>query len=82
MHCSNCQAEILDDSHLCSKCGTPSHVSPDASDSATHTLFLNAAGEVPSGTVLAGKFRIVEIVGGGGWGWCITQDTKLRRQWP
>src|SRR6185369_7409827 len=66
LHCSNCQAEILDNSPFCSKCGTPTHVPHDAAATATHSLPLSPGGELPSGAVLAGKYRIIEIVGRGG----------------
>src|SRR5262249_597553 len=54
MHCSNCHAEILDDSRFCSKCGKSIHPSDDELISATHTI-LAPTDQLGPGTELAGK---------------------------
>ena len=38
MDCPKCQAEILDDSRFCSKCGSPIHPSDEAFLSHTRTI--------------------------------------------
>ena len=63
--CPKCQAEILDDSLLCSKCGTPIHDSDEASAPITETL-QTAAHELILGKVLDGKYKITDELGRGG----------------
>ena len=67
MKCPKCQSEMSDDSRFCSKCGTPIHSSDKAFISQTRTI-LRPMEEFLPGTKLAGKYKILEILGRAGMG--------------
>jgi hypothetical protein len=75
MKCPKCQAEILDDSQFCSKCGTPIHPGDKVFLSHTHTILRPidelVTDELVPGTELAGKYKIIDVVG-------LASFTKLR----
>ncbi len=78
--CPKCQSEILDDSQFCSKCGTPIHPSEGIFFSQTRTI-LRPMEELVPGTLLASKYKIVEVAGRGGMGIVYkAEDTKLKRR--
>jgi serine/threonine protein kinase len=79
MRCPKCHAEVSDDSRFCSHCGASLHPSDDVLISHTRTI-LRPMQELSSGTILAGKYKIVEVIGKGGMGIVYkAEDIKLKR---
>jgi serine/threonine protein kinase len=79
MQCPRCQTDISDDSRFCSKCGTPIHRAEEIMVSQTRTI-LRPIEELPPGTALAGKYKIIEVLGKGGMGIVYkAEDIKLKR---
>ncbi len=79
MKCPQCQTDISDDSRFCSKCGTPVSADERIVFSQTRTI-LRPMEELAPETLLAGKYRVLKVVGRGGMGIVyMAEDTKLKR---